>query len=60
MMSAFMPCDFVLMDLIDSTIIIVTARLAAAKSTLAKWLSQELKLRFVSKDSIREALFDCL
>jgi shikimate kinase len=55
-----MPCDFVLMDLIDPTIIIVTARLAAGKSTLAKRLSQELKLRFVSKDSIREALLDCL
>jgi predicted kinase len=42
------------------TIIIVTGRPAAGKSTLAKWLSQELKLPLVSKDSIREALFDRL
>ena len=43
-----------------STLIIVTGRPAAGKSTLAKWLSQELKLPLVSKDSIREALFDRL
>jgi len=42
------------------TIIIVTGRPAAGKSTLAKWLSQELKLPLVSKDSIREELFDRL
>lgn len=42
------------------TIIIVTGRPAAGKSTLAKWLSQELKLPSVSKDSIREELFDRL
>jgi predicted kinase len=41
-------------------IIIVTGRPAAGKSTLAKWLSYELKLPLVSKDSIREELFDCL
>ena len=41
-------------------IIIVTGRPAAGKSTLAKWLSQELKLPLVSKDSIREELFDRL
>lgn len=40
------------------TIIIVTGRPAAGKSTLARWLSQELKLPFVSKDNIREELFD--
>ena len=32
----------ILMDLIHPTIIIVTGRPAAGKSTLAKWLSQEL------------------
>jgi predicted kinase len=42
------------------TIIIITGRPAAGKSTLAKWLSQELKLSLVSKDSIREELFDRL
>src|SRR5688572_31908679 len=42
------------------TIIIVTGRPAAGKSTIAKWLSQELKLPLVSKDSIREELFNCL
>jgi dephospho-CoA kinase len=41
-------------------IIIVTGRPAAGKSTLAKWLSQELKFPLVSKDSIREQLFDRL
>lgn len=41
-------------------IIIVTGRPAAGKSTLAKWLSQELKIPLVSKDSIREELFDRL
>lgn len=48
------------MDLIHPTIIIVTGRPAAGKSTLAKWLSQELQLPLVSKDSIREELFDRL
>jgi predicted kinase len=42
------------------TIIIVTGRPAAGKSTLARWLSQELKLPLVSKDTIREELFDRL
>jgi dephospho-CoA kinase len=42
------------MDLYHSNIIIVTGRPAAGKSTLAKWLSQELKLPLVSKDSITE------
>src|SRR5688572_1526716 len=42
------------------TIIIVTGRPAAGKSTLAKWLSQELKLPLVSKDAIREELFNRL
>ncbi|HEX5943259.1 MAG TPA: ATP-binding protein [Anaerolineales bacterium] len=44
----------------QSTIIIVTGRPAAGKSTLAKWLSQELKLPLVSKDTIREELFNRL
>jgi predicted kinase len=48
------------MDSIHPTIIIVTGRPAAGKSTLAKWLSQELKFPFVSKDNIREELFDRL
>src|SRR5687767_9920970 len=48
------------MDLFHPTIIIVTGRPAAGKSTLAKWLSQELKLPLVSKDRIREVLFDRL
>jgi predicted kinase len=41
-------------------LIIVTGRPAAGKSTLAKWLSQELRLPLVGKDSIREELFDRL
>ena len=44
----------------QSTMIIVTGRPAAGKSTLARWLSQELKLPLVSKDTIREELFDRL
>ena len=42
------------------TIIIVTGRPAAGKSTLAKWLATELNLPVVSKDSIREELFNRL
>ncbi len=38
----------------------MTGRPAAGKSTLAKWLSQELKLPVVSKDRIREELFNRL
>lgn len=41
----------------QATIIIVTGRPAAGKSTLAKWLSKELALPLVSKDKIREELF---
>ena len=48
------------MVLTRPTIIVVTGRPAAGKSTLAKWLSQKLKLPLVSKDSIREELFDRL
>jgi predicted kinase len=48
------------MDLTHPTIIIVTGRPAAGKSTLAKWLSRELQLPLVSKDSIREELFERL
>jgi predicted kinase len=43
-----------------SIIIIITGRPAAGKSTLAKWLSHELKLPIVSKDNIREELFERL
>src|SRR6266498_1211609 len=48
------------MDLYYPTMIIITGRAAAGKSTLAKWLSHELKLPLVSKDNIREELFDRL
>jgi predicted kinase len=48
------------MAITQPTIVIVTGRPAAGKSTLAKWLSQELKLPLVSKDRIREELFDRL
>ena len=48
------------MDLPHPTIIIVTGRPAAGKSTLAKGLSEELKIPLVSKDGIREELFDRL
>ena len=48
------------MSVTHPTIIIVTGRPAAGKSTLAKWLSQESKIPLVSKDSIREELFDRL
>jgi predicted kinase len=48
------------MNLTSPIIIIVTGRPAAGKSTLAKWLSQELQIPLVSKDSIREELFDRL
>jgi predicted kinase len=41
-------------------IIIITGRPAAGKSTLAKWLSKELQISVVSKDSIREELFERL
>ena len=41
-------------------LIIVTGRPAAGKSTLAKWLSHELRIPLVSKDEIREVLFDRL
>ena len=48
------------MDITQPTIIIVTGKPATGKSTLAKWLAQELRLPLVSKDSIREELFDKL
>ena len=48
------------MNLPHPTIVIVTGRPAAGKSTLAKRLSQELMLPLVSKDDIREELFDRL
>lgn len=41
-------------------VIIVTGKPAAGKSTLANWLSKELKLPLVSKDPIREVLFERL
>jgi Predicted kinase len=48
------------MDVHASHLIITTGRPAAGKSTLAKWLSQELEIPFVSKDNIREVLFNRL
>lgn len=48
------------MDSVPPTIVIITGRPAAGKSTLARWLARELKLPLVSKDSLREALFDRL
>src|SRR5258706_3400425 len=48
------------MDTKHPNLVIVTGRLAAGKSTLSKWLLQELKLPHVSKDSIREILFERL
>ena len=41
-------------------LIIVTGRPGAGKSTLAKWLSKELQIPSVSKDNVREVLFDRL
>ncbi len=41
-------------------LIIVTGRPAAGKSTLGSWLSKELNLPVISKDSVREILFDQL
>lgn len=41
-------------------IIIVTGKPAAGKSTLAMWLSRELQVPVVSKDPIREVLFERL
>ena len=43
-----------------SHLIVVTGRPAAGKTTLAKFLAKELGLPLVSKDSIREVLFDQL
>lgn len=41
-------------------LIIVTGRPAAGKSTLAKWLGERLTLPVVSKDEVKEILFDAL
>ena len=41
-------------------LLITTGRPAAGKSTLAKWLSKELRIPFFSKDNVREVLFDSL
>lgn len=41
-------------------VIIVTGKPAAGKSTLASWLSKELQMPLVSKDAIRELLFERL
>ena len=41
-------------------LIIVTGLPAAGKSTLAAWLSEQLAIPFISKDAIKEILFDVL
>jgi predicted kinase len=41
-------------------LIIVTGRPAAGKTTLATWLGQQLMLPVISKDGIKEILFDQL
>lgn len=41
-------------------IIIVTGRPASGKSTLAKWLGERLRLPVISKDDVKEILFDAL
>jgi predicted kinase len=41
-------------------LIIITGRPAAGKSTLANWLAGELKIPVISKDRMREMLFDRL
>ena len=41
-------------------LIVTTGRPAAGKSTLARWLSKELGVPFVSKDNVREVLFNGL
>jgi len=41
-------------------LIIVTGRPAAGKSAIAQWLAEELKVPWVSKDSVREVLFEQL
>lgn len=44
----------------DPYLIIITGRPAAGKTTLAKQLAHDLRLPVVSKDNIREVLFDRL
>jgi len=41
-------------------LIVVTGRPAAGKTTLARWLAQQLQIPIVSKDNIREVLFERL
>ena len=43
-----------------SWIVIVTGRPASGKSTLAKWLGERLRLPVISKDEVKEILFDTL
>ena len=44
----------------SACLIVVTGRPAAGKSTLARWLAAQVQLPLVSKDPIREVLFDRL
>jgi predicted kinase len=48
------------MSISMSWLIIVTGRPAAGKSTLAVWLGKQLAFPVISKDSIKEVLFDQL
>jgi diadenosine tetraphosphate (Ap4A) HIT family hydrolase/predicted kinase len=41
-------------------LIVVTGRPAAGKTTLARWLAQQLRIPIISKDGIREVLFEQL
>ena len=43
-----------------SWLIIVTGMPAAGKSTLANWLAEQLGIPYISKDAIKEILFDAL
>jgi predicted kinase len=52
--------EFTVIDAQRPQLIVVTGRPAAGKTTFAKWLAKELRLPLISKDNIREVLFDQL
>jgi predicted kinase len=54
------PAAFSTMSKQKPHLIITTGKPAAGKSMLARWLSKELGIPFVSKDNVREVLFDRL
>jgi predicted kinase len=45
---------------VDATLVIVTGAPGAGKTTLAQALARELRLTLISKDDVKEALFDAL